>query len=94
MSTVTARCVLLASLALFLPACSTSSIRPSEPPQPPRVDCAQGWAGDPARAPRTEAVGQWIEYARSLLGIVLFERQQRALEHACVGRLKAEGVIR
>ena len=77
-----------------MPACSTNSIRPSEPPQPPRVDCAQGHAADPAPAPRAEVVGEWIEYARSLLGIVVYERQQRALEHRCVERLKAEGVIR
>lgn len=77
-----------------MPACSTSSIRPSEPPQPPRVDCAQGYADDPGTAPRTERIGEWVEYARSLLGIVVYERQQRALERQCVDRLKAEGVIR
>ena len=94
MSTATALSLLAALLlALSLTSCSSGS-PPVDPPPPPRVDCAQQWGDDPGKEPATEDVGAWIEYAASLLGLVVFERQQRQIEHQCVQRLKDQGVIR
>lgn len=93
MYTATASYLLAALLALSLTSCASGS-PPVAPPPPPRVDCQQQWGDDPGPEPATEDAPAWIEYAASLLGLIVLERQQRQLEHGCLRDLKQRGLIR
>ena len=75
---------------------------PSKPPTPPIVDCEQGKTEDltpfpalPAGAPITDT---WMRsvygWANQTTGVVTQERQLRTIEHGCLAKLRAKGVIR
>lgn len=64
------------------------------PPEPPRVDCKQGWAAAPGKVPRTFDQPAWVAWARKTLGLWEEDRKLRRIEHECVQGLKDKGVIK
>lgn len=84
----------IAVLVGVLTACAgTPKVSDPSDPEPPRVDCRER-AGQPV--PPWPVLGFLMSpvYAIELLGLIEQDRTLRHLEHQCIDRLKAEGVIR
>ena len=66
-------------------------------PEPPIVACEQG-ATEPVADPPIDTTTSWLQdgpaWAAGVLGLLRQERSLRAIEHDCLDRLRAEGVIR
>lgn len=101
-TTVHLQSLLLAVLLLPLAACNMLSKKPYVEPTPPTVRCKQ-----PATAPLPPAPkeDQWVDAALRLskeaadwivvvTGTVDKEREYRKIEHECIDKLEAEGLIR
>lgn len=97
-STWPRRLLLVVLIALALPACKSSSTRPSPRPTPPLVTCDQTpaarqlpkvpWLRSAADLPNGDA---WMAMAA---GLYETEVTLRQLEHRCLQRLRDKGVIR
>lgn len=66
-------------------------MRPESAPTPPRVDCE---AGPSQPLPPVPPLWWMDTWAIEVMGIVEAEYSKRAQEHACIARLKKDGVIR
>lgn len=81
---------LLTALALSLTGCATNS---KTLPPPPIVQCEQG-----PTAPVPPIPEDWLTdgpvWALGVLGLLEQERELRAVEHRCLGRLRDAKVIR